>query len=259
MENNALNENSVSSSKNGSKPYERKVRINQANQRKYNLEEDEKEEDKVKYQNEIHNDIQDNQQAQINNEQEEEIQEYIHDDFKKDEQFQEDDIKDYKNYQNIKNNNQSKEYIKDYNFQNGENGEYPGISGSIQEKKYYKSDLNNEQYLPNVEENIQNGEYDDRFQYIEKGGIDENMQENLGNSYKYKYKYKKIQKSENEVEQEEENGQNEEGEENEELKEEEDIKEEIENIDLQEIKKKPGRILHQSTQETLSTKKVIES
>ena len=261
MENNALNENSVSSSKNGSKPYERKVRINQANQRKYNFEEDEKEEDKVKYQNEIQN----NQQAQINNEQEEEIQEYIHDDFKKDEQFQEDEIRDYKNYQNIKNNNQSKEYIKDYNFQNGENGEYPGNSGSIQEKKYYKSDLNNEQYIPNVEENIQNGEYDDRFQYIEEGGIDENMQENLGNNYKYKYKYKKIQKSENEVEKEEENGQNEEGEENEELNEEEELKEEIDNIDLQEIKKKPGRILHQSTQETFDeegnriiTRKIIK-
>ena len=250
MENNTPIDNSISSSKNGSKPYERKVRISQVNQRKYNKEDkQEKEDDKIKYQNEIHYDEQNSQQAQMNNGQEE-IQEYIHDDFKKEEQFQEDENKEYKNYQNIKNNIQSREYIEDDNFQNGEIGEYPGISGSTQEKKYYKSELNNAKFIPHLEINNQNGEFDDQFQYAEEGGGDENMQENFDNNSKYKYKYKKIQRTEKEVEQEEGNGQNEEGEENEEFIEEEDLKEDTDNFDLQEIKKKPGRILHQSTQET---------
>ena len=65
--------------------------------------------------------------------------------------------------------------------------------------------------------------------------------------------YKKVIKTENEIEKEpepeEENGQNGNGEEYEEFNEEEDKKEETD-FDLQEIKKKPGRILHQSTQET---------
>ena len=253
MENYTVNENSLSTSKNGSKPYERKVRISQVNQRKYNTEEeDEKEDEKIKFQNEIQYNIENGRQEQMNNEQEEEIQEYIQDEFKKNELFQDDENQDYKNYQNIKNNIKSKEYIKEDNFQTGE---YPGISGNTQGKKYFKSELDNVQYIQNEDDNIQNEEYDDRYQYIEDGGGegegDENIQENLNNNYKSKYKYKKIIKNENEIEHEDvDNIQNEEGEENEELNEEEDAKDDIDNIDLQEIKKKPGRILHQSTQET---------
>ena len=123
----------------------------------------------------------------MNNEQEEEIQEYIQDEFKKKELFQDDENQDYKNYQNIKNNIKSKEYIKEDNFQTGE---YPGISGNTQGKKYFKSELNNVQYIQNEDDNIQNEEYDDRYQYIEDGGGegegDENIQENLNNNYKSK-------------------------------------------------------------------------
>ena len=98
MENYTVNENSLSTSKNGSKPYERKVRISQVNQRKYNTEEeDEKEDEKIKFQNEIQYNIENGRQEQMNNEQEEEIQEYIQDEFKKNELFQDDENQDYKN------------------------------------------------------------------------------------------------------------------------------------------------------------------
>ena len=101
------------------------------------------------------------------------------------------------------------------------------------------------------EDNNQIDVYKDHsFQYRGENGENGQEKKYKNNTYNnYKYKYKKIRTTESNIEREElqDNEQNEEGEENEE----EDQKEEEEdNFDYQEMKKKPGKILHHSTQET---------
>ena len=242
MENYTLNDNSESS-KGGPKLYERKIRTNQNSHRIYNteVEEDEakKENKKIRHQTEIY-DLNNKEQNQIQNDPEEEIKEYINDNYKKDDLFQNDENNNYKNYNN---NIKSNDYYIEENYQNED---YPGISQNSQKKRYFKNNLNLNLNINENNDNLQNEEY--------YGAEEEDLNgKNHDNNYKYKYKYKKIKKTENEIEKEpepeEENGQNGNGEEFEEFNEEEDKKEETD-FDLQEIKKKPGRILHQSTQET---------
>ena len=90
MENYTLNDNSESS-KGGPKLYERKIRTNQNSHRIYNteVEEDEakKEDKKIRHQTEIY-DLNNKEQNQIQNDPEEEIKEYINDNYKKDDLFQ---------------------------------------------------------------------------------------------------------------------------------------------------------------------------
>ena len=252
MENFTSNENIISS-KGGVKPYERKIRINQMNQRNYTTEEDEDkkedvkikdnkdEKDEIQKENKGGQKIENHQNYFDNNEQEQE-------DYFQDNQMQ--------NTKNIQNNIQYGQYLKDNNIQNEEM-----MSGNSEnnfhEKKYFQSELNNGQYIPDYQDNNQMGigEYDDQNQYREYGDENEdNMQEKEYDDNKYnnnyKYKYRRIKKTENNIEREEEpieNDQNEQGERNEE----EEQKEETDNFDYQEIKKKPGRILHQSIQETI--------
>ena len=238
MENFTQNENSVSS-KGGSKPYERKIKINQINQKKYPEEEDEdkKEDEKI---------IDNKEEIHIENQggHEIEIQQCISGN-EKGGFIQDNQIK---KSGNIQNKNQLGEYLQEEDNQNEELA--LGMErNNIREKKYFQSELNNGEYMPDIQDNIQIGEYDDQFQYGDENDDNEQEKEYENKYNNYKYKYKKIKTTENNIEREEEqdNEQNEEGEENEE---EDQKEEEADNFDYQEIKKKPGRILHQSTQET---------
>ena len=230
MENNIPNDTTISS-KGGNKPYERKIKINQQNKKINTNEDDEdkKETENIIIKPEIRYESQIQDQNIIKGESKEEIQEYINNNYDEEEYLQE---KRNKNSENIQ--------IEQHEIENNINNE-----NNIQEKKYYKNDINKD-----IDDNIQ---IENQFKYGEEEEYEEENENENENGQKkefekdkdkYNYKYKKIQINTNEIEREEEN------EENEEQNEEEDIKEETDKFDYQEIKKKPGRILHQSTQET---------
>ena len=244
MESYKPNENMISK-KGSPKPYERKIKINQINQKKYIIEDfaDKKEDEKI---------IDNNNKSQKENKDGQKIEIYHYTD------------ENNENGENMQDNNNKNKYIQnntefgqnyqemnEYNNKNERITPGPPRYNNINEKKNYHNELNNEQYIPDNEDNNEiNVHEDHQFKYGE--GNEENEQEKKydNNTFNnnYKYKYKKITKTENNIEREEfdDNEQNEEGEENEG----EDQKEEEENFDYQEMKKKPGKILHQSTQET---------
>ena len=225
MENNIPNENIISS-KGGSKPYERKINISHQN-KKTNMnddDEDKKEAENIKIKPESryesHIEEQEQEHNQIKGDTKEEIQEYINNNYDEEEYPQE------KKHNKI---SQNKEKI---------------FMDNTQEKKYVKNNINKD-----MDDNIQ---IDNQFKY----GEDEEFEDENENEQKkefdnnkdiYNYKYKKVKINKNEIEREQDD---EENEDNEEQNEEEDIKEETDNFDYQEIKRKPGKILHQSKQET---------
>ena len=235
MENFTQNEISVSKSS-SNKPYERKIGISQTSQKQYTLEEEDvkKENEKIIGQPQTHFEFQRKDQTQMKVYPKEENQYYQ---YQKGEYIKKEHIS---NSNNIQNDNMIKGYAEDNNIQNEEFiQEY---NDDIQEKNYIQNDLNKKQDI-----NIQDiDEYDDQYQY---GEDDNEIGDQNRKKYNYKYKYQKIKTTENNIEREDDGGQAEEGECNEEQNE-EDEKEEDDNFDYQEIKKKPGRILHQSTQET---------
>ena len=246
MENFTSNENLISS-KGGAKPYERKIGINQMNQmnqKKYATEEDEDIKENI--------DVTDNKgeiQRENNGGQKNEIHQNY---FDNNEQEEAEYIPDNQMYnsKNIQNNLQYGQFHQDNNNIQNEEFIQDNLENNIHKKNYYQSELNNNnQYIPDMQNNNnQMGEYDDQYQYREDDNMNENENENEkeydnnynNNNINYKYKYKKVKKTENNIEREEENG---------EENEEEDQKEETD-FDYQEIKKKPGKILHQSIQET---------
>ena len=157
---------------------------------------------------------------------------------------------DLKEEKNIKEYNITEEYKKNptensENFQN--NFEY--ISQDKNFKKDNFTDINN-----NENENFSSQNQND-MNYIKKGyqlkyieGDNYNENNNDFPKYNFKYKYKKFHKDEQNVEYDDKNKSKEEGQL--EQNEEEESKEDKEKIDLQELKNKPGRIIHQSVKET---------
>ena len=235
MENFTKNEISVSKSS-SNKPYERKIGISQTSQKQYTLEEedDKKEDQKIIDRPQTHFEFQRKDQTQMKVYPKEENQYYQ---YQKGEYIKKEHIS---NLNNIQSDNMVQGYAEDNNIQNEEFiQEY---NDDIQEKNYIQNNLNKKQDI-----NIQDMDgYDDQYQY---GEDDNEIGDQNRKKYNYKYKYQKIKTTENNIEREDDGGQAEEGEYNEEQNE-EDEKEEDDNFDYQEIKKKPGRILHQSTQET---------
>ena len=229
------NENMISS-KNGKKPYERKIRINQMNPKKYEAQEedeDKKEDEKIINQTSNKFEIQNQGNSQMNFENKEDIQEYTN--LSKREFIQNNQNNNFDNMNNI----QQEQLIQDNNL---ENNEFIKEVEYNNQRNYDQSELNNRQFFDNQD----NPGNDDQFQYEEDEKDIENEKRNNDNKYNYKYKYKKIKTTENNIEHENDDDQNEDGgNENE-----EDEKEEDDNFDYQQIKKKPGKILHQSVHET---------
>ena len=219
MNNNKSNEY-TGSSNSCSKPYERKVKLNQITPRKYFTELNNNSEEDVK---EISKII--NEQVQNKNE-----YRYNEEDNSKRYNFT-DDIK-----KNITDNSDNLQNNYEYNSQDktsriGENGQ----SSNYQNQNF--SDINN-----NENDNFSSQNQNDyryvkknyQFKYLEEEDNNEKDDKELP-KYSYKYKHKIFEKEERNTEQ------------NEQLKE---LKGNKEKIDLEELKKKPGRILHQSVTET---------
>ena len=227
MKNNISNEYYLSP-KSSSKPYERKIKLNQISPKNYftevdinNLEKDDKEiiqklEKRVQSQTQI--------------------------------RYKEDDnIKEY-NLTEILKKNQTEN---SYNFQN--NFEYNSQEKNSKMKEYGQShnspdynftDINNdnENYSSQNQNDIRYVKKNYEIKYINGNNIEENSNELT--KYNFKYKYKKFQKDERNIEYEDK--EKEEGEQNFD----EVSKEDKEKLDFLELKKKPGRIIHQSVMET---------
>ena len=150
-----------------------------------------------------------------------------------------------------------KEYIltEEYKKNATENSEtYQNNFEYNSQDKYFKK--NNFTEINNNENENFSSQNNNDMNYIKKGyqikyieGDNFNEDNNDVPKYNYKYKYKKFQKDEQNIEYDDDK--NKEKEEVEvEQNEEEEIKEDKEKIDLQELKKKPGRIIHQSVKET---------
>ena len=153
----------------------------------------------------------------------------------------------YNEEQNSKQYNFTEEFKKNQtdnsdNIQN--NFEYISLDkNSKQSYNRTEQDLNKKILLENNNNQFIKKNY--QTKYIEGENNTETNEQNQ--KYKYKYKYKKFQKDEKNIEYD--NKKKEEEEQNEEEAEDES-KEDKEKIDLQELKKKPGKILHKSVKET---------
>ena len=112
----------------------------------------------------------------------------------------------------------------------------PSISNNAEENLIY---IHEENDIQNTNDNNEYENNENRYQYEEEEEKEENEQENNKNNYKKIKINKNILKQEQEIENEEE-----------EINEEEDEKEETDNFDYQELKKKPGKLLHFSKNET---------
>ena len=124
------------------------------------------------------------------------------------------------------------------NVNNIEGERSPAISHNGEEENLIYINEDNDNDSQNINEDNGTENYESQYQNEEKEVKEENEQENPTT----KIKYKKIK-----IKQEKEEQENEEGGEGEE---EEDEKEESDNFDFQEIKKKPGKLLHCSKYET---------
>ena len=112
----------------------------------------------------------------------------------------------------------------------------------LEKNIFLKNNNNNDNFSPKNNNDYQFIKKNYQTKYIEGENNTETNEPNQ--KYNYKYKYKKIQKDEKNIEYDNKEK------EDEEQNEEEESKEDKENIDLQELKKKPGKILHQSVMET---------
>ena len=209
-----------SSPQSGTKPYERKIKVNQNTPEKFfteekvdNLEEDEKEIPQS-FDNNIQSPNEENNNERYN----------FTEDIKKEPTETSDNIQNNFEYKSQDQNIKASDFGFSQNFQKQNSKDLNN------ENDYYSSQTPNEKHY--VKKDYQ-------IKYIDGNNSDENNNENP--KYSYKYKHKKYQKDErniyyadNEVEQNEE----------------EDLKEGKEKIDLQELKKKPGKLLLQSTMET---------
>ena len=218
------------SPKSSTKPYERKINLNQITPKKFftetninNLEGDNLDIPQISDKN-----IQ-NQKGEDN------IKNYnFNEEFKKNQTEISDSIQNNFEYSSHDNNLKTGEFGFSKNFQN----------------RYYSDNNNeNENYSSQNNNDIRYIKKDYQVKYIEGDNRDKNNREYP--KYNFKYKYKKMQKDERNIEYDRPN--------------EEDLNSEKEKIDLQELKKKPGRLLHQSVMETLDdegnrviTKKTIK-
>ena len=235
---NSLDNNLVSSKGSPKKPYERKIKINQTNQKKFIIEgehekkEEEKEVNKPQDQLELKKESQDEIKVFPN----EENQVYIH--------YEEGD--NIKNIQisNLEEDNQNnieqEKIIQNDIFQNDENMKDFNIYN--QNENYSQIDYNNRQN--SNKKNIER--YSDKISDNEDENINENENGKLNlNDNKYMYKYKKIKVNENNIE----TKKIKEGEDFE-FQNEEDEKDDDNNFDYQIIENSPGKIIHQSKHET---------
>ena len=111
-----------------------------------------------------------------------------------------------------------------------------------------QNNMNSEEY--NCKMNHKE-KYDDEFQNDEDENEINNKNDNhKKKKYNYKYKYKKIKVTEDKIETEDANDKNEEIEENGEKNRDEEFEEDDDDFDFEKIKSSPGRIIHQSTEET---------
>ena len=229
MENNAPNENFISS-KGGSKPYKRKINITQKKE-----DGDKKEDKKIKFkiESQSHYEF---QSPKINEKRE--IEQNNYDNFNEGENIQNINNKYSKNIQNkIKFANN----VQDYNNQNKENIKV--FVSNNQVKTNNNKDISNMKYIQKKDNNFQIKKLQNQYN-IDIDNEDKEYEKN------YSYKYKKIKIMKNNIQQEkEETEEYEEDNEEQNEEEDEDEKEEIEKFDYQVIKTKPGKILHQSTQE----------
>ena len=231
MKNNNSNEY-LSPPKSSSKPYERKIGINKIIPKNYftetNIENLEESEQKNIFSPEY------NFQTQTQN-----------------------DIR-YKENQNSKQNNFTEEFKKNQtensdniqnNFEYNSKEKYSKTSENRNEPDFPKKIIKeiNANNIENISSENKNNSYVIKKNYQTKFIEGENSIENNNEfpKYNYKYKYKKIQKDEKNIEYDDKDK-----EENEQNEEEEESKEEKEKFDLQELKKKPGKILHKSVMET---------
>ena len=229
---NIISSEYIVSPKSSSKPYERKIGLNKITPKNFftennidNYEDNEREKclypDKnIRIQNE----------PQIK--EEKNIKEYI-----LTEEYKKNITDNSETYQNNFEYNSQDKYFKKNNFTEINNNENENLSSqNNNDMNYIKKDY--------------------QIKYIE--GDNFNEDNNDFPKYNFKYKYKKFQKDEQNIEYDDKNENKEkekekgegEGEGEIEQNEEEEIKEEKEKIDLQELKKKPGRIIHQSVKET---------
>ena len=119
------------------------------------------------------------------------------------------------------------------------NGHQKFNNKTEKEIEEYNVNLNNKEEF---DEDFQNGE--------EENEIDNINESNNKKKYNYKYKYKKIKVTEDEIEPEEAKDKSKEDEESKEKNKDEGNEDDIDNFDFEKIKSSPGRIIHQSTQET---------
>ena len=223
--NNNKSKEYIETSNSGSKPYERKIKINQITPRKYFTELN------------INNSVEDvNEIPKIINNQDQNQNEYRYNENNENEEdnskrynFTEDFKKDITdNSDNLQNNYE-------YNSQDktskiGDNGQ------SLNYQNQNFSDINN-----NENDNFSSRNHND-FRYVRKKYQYKDLEEDNNEKdnkelpkYNYKYKHKIYEKDERNIEPNEE---------------EDELKDDKEKIDLEELKKKPGRILHQSVTET---------
>ena len=174
-----------------------------------------------------------------------------------------------KNFQNENSQNKSKKlyerkigvnnqkiykYLNEEKADNGNEKEKEKEKENISQNqsKYYreKNDkMNSEEYNGKLNHK---GEYDEELQNDEDEDENENEINNKNDNHKkkkynYKYKYKKIKVTEDQIESQDANDKNEEVEEN---NKEGENEEDDDNFDFEKIKSSPGRIIHQSTEET---------
>ena len=216
------------SPKSSSKPYERKIKLNQLSPKNYftevdihNLEENDREIPPIKV-----NQIQSQKDYRYN---------------------ELDNIKGYNLTEEFKKNQTDNSDNFQNNFEynshgrNSKIGDY-GPSQNIENQNFTEINNNNENTSSKNKNDVNYVRKNYQMKYIDGDNYDDNNNEFP--KYNYKYKYKKLQKDERNIEYDDK--EKEEAEQNEE----EDSKEDKEKLDLQELKKKPGKILHQSVMET---------
>ena len=225
MKNNISNEY-LGSPSTSSKPYERKIKINQVTPKNYftnnnlsNFEQDSKETPQT-----VDENIQ-SQNNPINTKEKIKIYNFT-------EEFRKNQTEYSDNFQN------NFEYNSQDN--NLRTGDY-GIGPDSQKQNF--TDINNIGNENTSSQNPNEIRYKKDYQIKYLGEVNTNENNNDYPNYNYKYKYKKFQKDERDIEYDDK--EKEEGE-----YEEEQTEEDKEKIDLQELKKKPGKLLHQSVKET---------
>ena len=227
MKNNIPNKY-FASPKSSSKPYERKIKLNQISPKNYftevdihNLEENDREIPPIKV-----NQIQSQKDYRYN--EMDNIKGYnLTEEFKKNQTDNSDNFQNNFEYNSHGRNSRIGDYGPSQNYENQNFTEINNNNENTSSKN--KNDVNY------IRKNYQ-------MKYIDGDNYDDNNNEFP--KYNYKYKYKKLQKDERNIEYDDKvKGEAEQNEE-------EDSKEDKEKLDLQELKKKPGKILHQSVIET---------